>query len=226
MFERTHHQRIEKLLHAFDSELLAQTQCYFGGGTAIALQLNEYRESVDVDFICSFNEGYRKLRNTVTEASLGALLTTDIAHLRPVRFDQIGIRTVLEVDGTPIKLEILSEGRISVEGQTTHALPVPVLANIDLYAEKLLANADRGQDRSVRSRDIIDLAVMIEHWGPIPTQAWIKARTAYGNQLDRAYDSACRLINDRQYLRGCLADMQMDPEWLLRIPKLLERTAE
>ena len=221
MFKRPHHQRIDKLLQTFNVDLLTQTQCYFGGGTAITLQLGEYRESVDVDFVCAFNEGYRTLRNTVTEHSLGALLSTDAVYLRPVRFDQIGIRTVLEIDGAPIKLEILSEGRISLAGQRTPKLSVPTLVPADMFAEKLLANADRGQDRSVLSRDIIDLAVMIEHWGPIPEQAWTKARAAYGEQLDRAYASACRLIRDRRYLRGCLTDMQMDADWLDRIPARL-----
>lgn len=222
MFKRPHHQRIHTLLQAFNVELLMQTQCYFGGGTAIALQLGEYRESVDVDFVCAFSEGYRTLRNTVAEDNLGALLNAEVGYLRPVRFDQIGIRTILEVDGTPIKLEILSEGRIALSGRRTPDLPVPTLVPADMFAEKLLANADRGQDRSVLSRDIIDLAVMIGHWGPIPEQAWTKARAAYGAQLDRAYANACRLIGDRRYLRSCLAEMQMDADWLERIPALLE----
>ena len=221
LFKRPHHQCIEKLLNSFNVELLIQTQCYFGGGTAIALQLDEYRESLDVDFVCAFNEGYRTLRNTVTEDNLGALLNTDIVHLRSVRFDQIGIRTTLEIDGTPIKVEILSEGRIAIAGQRTPNLPVPTLVPTDLFAEKLLANADRGQDSSVLSRDIIDLAVMIEHWGPIPEQAWIKAREAYGAQIDRAYASSCRLIGNRRYLRSCLNNMQMDEDWLDRLPVLL-----
>jgi hypothetical protein len=58
MFERAHHQRIVKVLRAFNSNILNQTQCYFGGGTAIALSLAEYRESRDVDFLCASNEGY------------------------------------------------------------------------------------------------------------------------------------------------------------------------
>ena len=41
MFERTHHQLIEKLLHCFDSERLRAANCYFGGGTAIVLSPGE-----------------------------------------------------------------------------------------------------------------------------------------------------------------------------------------
>ncbi len=51
MFERPHHQRIAKFLATLDAEFLAQSGCYFGGGTAIVLSLNEYRESMDVDFL-------------------------------------------------------------------------------------------------------------------------------------------------------------------------------
>lgn len=45
--------------------------CYFGGGTAIVLQLDEYRESLDVDLMCASQDGYRALRDTVNNGSLG-----------------------------------------------------------------------------------------------------------------------------------------------------------
>jgi len=59
MFERPHHQRIGKILHAFNAALLHETKCYFGGGTAIVLSLDEYRESLDIDFLCASNDGYQ-----------------------------------------------------------------------------------------------------------------------------------------------------------------------
>jgi hypothetical protein len=74
MFDRQHHQRIVKVLHAFNSDILSETKCYFGGGTAIVLSLAEYRESLDIDFLCAANEGYRLLRNTISQDSLGTLL--------------------------------------------------------------------------------------------------------------------------------------------------------
>lgn len=45
MYKRAHHQHVFKLLQALDGALLEQTECYFGGGTAIVLSLDEYRES-------------------------------------------------------------------------------------------------------------------------------------------------------------------------------------
>jgi Nucleotidyl transferase AbiEii toxin, Type IV TA system len=209
MFKRPHHQRIAQVLAALDSALLEQAQCYFAGGTAIVLLLDEYRESLDIDFLCASNAGYRLLRNTVTH-ELGPLLTQPIRHLREVRADRYGIRTTLEVDGVPIKLEIVSEGRIAIEGGFDPVLKVPTLSRIDMFAEKLLANADRGQDKSVMSRDIIDLAMMMAQWGPIPLPAWEKAELAYGAHLGRAYAQALALVRDEDYLAGCLRKMQMD----------------
>lgn len=221
MFDRPHHQRIEKLLHCFNSELLLQAECYFGGGTAIVLSLGEYRESVDVDFLCASKAGYRLLRNTVSHRGLGALLQQPVTHLREVRADFYGIRTFLEIDDVPVKVEIVSEGRISIQGEQHLVFGVPTLSREDMYAEKLLANTDRGSDKSVYSRDIIDLAMMIAHWGAIPEPAWAKVRDAYGKSADTAYNAAIALISDRNYLTSCLAKMHMDLSLVERIHSIL-----
>ncbi len=208
-FKRPHHQRIAQVLAALDAKLLQQAACFFAGGTAIVLALDEYRESLDIDFLCASNDGYRLLRNTVGD-DLGPLLTQPLKHLRAVRADRYGIRTTLAIDGVPIKLEIVSEGRIAIEGSLDPILGVPTLARNDMFAEKLLANADRGLDKSVMSRDLIDLAMMMTHWGPIPPQAWKKAEAAYGAHLRKAFAQAVTLLQDESYLRQCLQKMQMD----------------
>lgn len=40
-------------------KLLSEAQCYFGGGTQLAMTYGEYRESRDVDFLCSSRDGFR-----------------------------------------------------------------------------------------------------------------------------------------------------------------------
>ena len=112
MFKRAHHQRVARILDALNAQLLTEAGCYFGGGTAIVLLLNEYRESVDVDLLCASHEGYRTLRNAVNENSLGPLLTQAMPLARAVRADRYGIRTFLMVDDVPIKFEIVREDRI------------------------------------------------------------------------------------------------------------------
>lgn len=119
MFERPHHRRILHVLQVLDASRLRQLQCWFGGGTAIALRHGEYRESVDIDFLISNRDGYRELRQSLSVSrSLAPILTADapgVGMRRELRADQYGIRTTLEVEGTPIKFEIVLEGRIEFE---------------------------------------------------------------------------------------------------------------
>ena len=211
MFRRPHHQRIAQLLGALDPDLLARAKCYFGGGTAIVLQLNEYRESVDIDFLCSDKQGYRTLRNAIAAPTLGAVLRTPVKHLRDVRTHRDKISTFLEIEATPIRVEFVLEARISINGAVDPVLGVPLLARDDMYAEKLLANTDRALDRSQMSRDIIDLAMMIQAWGPIPATALEKASEAYGQAIYEYFDRALEQMSDSRYRAECLRTMAMDP---------------
>lgn len=222
MYKRGHHRRIASLLHAFDATLLRETQCYFAGGTAIVLLLDEYRESVDIDFICASVEGYRTLRNIVSQQSLGVLMRTPVKNFRDdVRADRYGIRTFLEVDGQPIKIEIVSEGRIAVSGGDHPDFSVPVLSRNDMFAEKLLANTDRGMDKAMLSRDIIDIAMMLQAWGPVPDEAWLKVKHVYGASAEKAYRDAVQLVGNPDYLARCLSRMNMDEALVTQIPTWL-----
>ncbi|WP_295590094.1 nucleotidyl transferase AbiEii/AbiGii toxin family protein [uncultured Lamprocystis sp.] len=59
MYKRAHHRRIFSVLSQMDPDFLRAAACCFGGGTCLALVLDEYRESVDIDFLCAATEGYR-----------------------------------------------------------------------------------------------------------------------------------------------------------------------
>ncbi len=48
MFRRSHHNDILAVLRCLDGALHSGAGCYFGGGTAIVLALDEYRESVSM----------------------------------------------------------------------------------------------------------------------------------------------------------------------------------
>lgn len=224
MFKRPHHQRIEKILRALNSDLLVQAECYFGGGTAIVLSLDEYRESVDIDFLCSSKDGYRLLRNLVS-SDLGPLLLSPIKHIREVRTERDKFSTFLEVDGNPIKIEFIHEGNTTITGSIDPVLGIPILSREDMYAQKLLANADRGLDKATMSRDIIDLSVMIDKWGDIPGLAWDKAYAAYGDYLIRGFYNGIKVIQDRSYLASCLHRMGMDADYVDRIPLILDQAS-
>ncbi len=212
MFDRPHHNAIAQVLKALDAELLLRAGAWFGGGTAIVLKLGEYRESVDIDFLCSSKEGYRLLREATFGGSLDRVLApgAGVTVLREVRSDQYGIRTQLEAARTRVKFEIVREARIDLSGEMDPRLGVPVLTRADMYCEKLLANADRYADKAVLSRDIIDLSMMISRWGPIPKIAWDKAEAAYGQTVRTAYDKAVEMISNPAWLRKCIEGMAIE----------------
>ena len=225
MYKRPHHQRIAKILSSFDAERLSSAECYFGGGTAIVLSLGEYRESIDIDFLCSSNDGYRLLRNTVSN-ELGSLLKSPLKHLRDVRADRDAIRTVIEIDGQPIKVEFLKEGNSPVTGAVDAKFGVPTLSRNDMFTQKLLANADRGLDKATSSRDIIDLSMMIHHWKEIPQESIEKAKLAYGDLVIRGLNKSIEFIQNRTYLADCLDRMKMDPSSIEVIYSVFEQRFE
>lgn len=212
MFERAHHVRVAGVLHALDAELLAVSRCYFGGGTALALRYGEYRESVDIDFLVSDKAGYRNLREKARQSEgFNTLTRRPVAVLRPVVADQYGIRTVLEVDGEPIKFEIILEGRIALETPSPDEkiCGVTTLTALDMAASKLLVNSDRWADRTVFSRDVIDLA-MLEPGPDLLRRAIAKAESAYGSAIVTDLNAAIDYLRDNPHrLDDCLRELQM-----------------
>ena len=127
-FRRPRHRLVWQMLESLNGDLLARAKCWFGGGTRVAMELGEFRESVDVDFLCENRKGYRILRSTVTRSSLGDLASRPVELMRDVRADMYGIRTFLRVDGQPVKFEMIFEGRIPLTGEVRSPFPVEVLA--------------------------------------------------------------------------------------------------
>jgi hypothetical protein len=208
--KRPHHKKVLRLLNALSAELLEATACYFGGGTRIVLELDEYRESLDVDFLCANQDGYRELRNQVTSQSLGGIFADQPMLLRDVRADMYGIRTFVEIDSQPVKFEIIREARIPLAGTNIPDLPVPCLDHSTAIAEKFLANADRGLDKSTRSRDLIDLAFMVGSWDHSQISQGLElAKSAYGDSVLNLLDSALELFDDGDYRKQCLSDLEV-----------------
>lgn len=209
--KRPHHKTVLAALRAFDAAFLARCECYFGGGTRIVLALGEYRESADIDFLCASRDGYRALRSTVTDTSLGRIAKSRLGLAREVIADRYGIRTFLDVGGEKLKLEIILEGRISLAGGSADELPVPALDAASCCAEKFLANADRWNDESVLGRDAIDLAFMAAQWEPAALRAGFATATgAYGKIVaNAARRSATKLVEQPAWRRRCVAALNL-----------------
>ena len=214
-FQRPHHQRIARVLGALNGPLLRENNCLFGGGTAIALRYGEYRESVDIDFLVSNVTRYRALRQLLTgPAGIMAIVVSGVgavSQTREVRADQYGIRTVVSVDGHPIKFEIILEGRIALAAPTPsdEICGIATLTALDMATSKLLANSDRGGDDGVFSRDLIDLAMMAPKL-VLLREAVRKAEGAYGQSILRDLQKAINAIQTRPgRLERCMQVMAM-----------------
>lgn len=215
MFERPLHQRIAQVLCSLNGTLLKEHSCLFGGGTVITLRFGEYRESVDIDFLLSDLAHYRNLRQLLTGSDgINALLQPGkplLTQLRDIRADQYGIRTMLSVDGQPIKFEIVLEGRINFTVPTAKDVlcGISTLTILDMAASKLLANSDRWADDGVFSRDLIDLAMMQPKL-PLLRQAIAKSESAYGQAIRVDLGKAIHQLQHRQgWLERCMQAMAM-----------------
>jgi hypothetical protein len=211
MYSRARHTAVGKVLSALNSEFLGRSKCFFGGGTRVVLELKEYRESADIDFLCSDRDGYRALRSTITNTSLGKMAARPITLAREVKADQYGIRTIVSVGEELIKFEIVREARIDLGGMPVEGIQVPCLDRRSCFAEKLLANDDRWIDESVLNRDVIDLAYMIEAWKPdLFLEGMRLAQQAYGDTVLKSIRSAAqKLMDEKTYFKKCVEGLRV-----------------
>lgn len=209
-FTRPEHRAVAAALRAMDHGLLTACQCWFGGGTEIVLDLGEYRLSKDIDFLCADVDGYRELRALATAGGTAALFGAGIREIRAFRCDQYGIRSIVEANGIALRFEIVREARIALDGRPDPALGVPRLSAADRISEKLLANADRCQDRSTAFRDAVDLGMLALHRGPFPPSAYAKAERAYGDDIGRKLAWVLERLSDPQQSGAAAAALGMD----------------
>jgi Nucleotidyl transferase AbiEii toxin, Type IV TA system len=211
-YRRPHHRAVNEILQALDGAFLQQTACYFGGGTRLALAFDEYRESRDIDFLCSSRPGYALLRSEVSEQSLGRILRKELSLAREVRADRDGIRTFFAIDQMRIKFEILLEARIDLTGAIDRDLGVPALTIEHAIAEKFLANTDRGLDDSSLARDLIDLAFVAAHVDQRQLQAGFAiAEQAYGSAVGRTLALTLeRFTTNRARAKSCIETLAID----------------
>ena len=213
MFDHPHHQKIHLILDSLDAPIFHEVGAYFGGGTLITLLHNEYRWSKAVDFICPVGPGYRRLRELVGQNNNNPATffhkTELLEFPRHLFADQYGVRFLVVADGEPIKFEIVAENRIQLEKYDEFEwTKLPCLSEIDRFAEKLLANADRWNDESIQSRDLIDLAVLRVN-RKIPEHAIEKSEVAYP-VIDPLKNALRKFRNSQKYQNKCFDTLQIE----------------
>ena len=209
-FNRPEHRAVAAALRTMDHDLLSRCKCWFGGGTEIVLELGEYRLSKDMDFLCSDADGYREIRSLVASRGASALFGGDVRQERAFRSDQYGVRGIISVSGIPLRFEIVREGRIGLGGRSDLALGVPRLVEADRIAEKMLANADRCQDRSTACRDAVDLGMLALYRGPFPEASLEKAEHAYGDEVVQKISWVLERLSDDEERGRAATSLGMD----------------
>jgi hypothetical protein len=212
-FKNIHHQNILRILKALNSNLLEMNFAYFGGGTLIALDNQEYRCSKDIDFLCAVtSQGYKNLRSFVYEYGIQSLFDNNSnIQVKNPKTDQYGIRFIACTPEFKIKTEIIAEVRFTLDPpRYPQWSPVPCLSLNDCFTAKLLANSDRFMDSSVTSRDLIDLCILRLN-STIPQVSMEKAQNAY------------EVIRP---LKDAIVRFQSQPEWRLRCYEILQIQAD
>ncbi|MCC5611069.1 nucleotidyl transferase AbiEii/AbiGii toxin family protein [Nostoc sp. CHAB 5834] len=220
-FKLDHHNKILTILECLNCEVLRKGSAYFGGGTLLALDFEEYRWSKDVDFLSSVGtEGYRYLRTAIFDNG-HEVLFNDLSKIQIAgnsTTDQYGIRMLIFVNDVPIKTEIIAETRFQLDPpRYPKWSPVPCLSLNDCFTSKLLSNSDRYADDGVESRDLIDLAIL-RLQSPIPKASIEKAEKAY--EVIRPLERAIELFQGRpDYREECFLGLQVDQA---QIPKIID----
>jgi len=213
MYRRERHQIIASLLSTLDGELLKQHQCYFGGGTAIAMRYGEFRTSFDIDFLIADNSNFVDLKSLVRGQGFAALIKPDfrstVIGSDPI-MDKYAIRGSMRLLTENLKFEIVVEGYLTLDEPSDEDFVngIASLTEVDLVATKLLANSDRFSDDGTFNRDAIDLAFM-EINKISKSRGYQKALSAYGADVERNLIKA-------------IDNLQSNPDWLDRCMNFME----
>ena len=206
-----HHAAIKSALSQFNTQYLYDNRILFGGGTRIALELDEFRKSVDIDFICPNKASYRAVRTQVTNSSFGQLVDTPLTLHRDIRADRDAVRSIIDVDGITIKLEFVSFDDYQLNPQPDVLWGVPVIDRDSCFITKILANADRY--RSEPKKDIVDLLMMFHYWGEPSEAVWDEVDAHYGPIAEENLINALQGVVDvPDYLHKTIKVCEMDAD--------------
>lgn len=205
-----HHEAIKYALSHFNLSYLQEHNILFGGGTRIALDLDEYRTSIDIDFLCPNKKSYRAVRTQVSSNSLGELVASPLTFLREIRSDRDAVRTFIKSNGCNIKLEFVSFDNYNLQAEVQPKWNVPIIDVNSCFITKLLANADRF--REPVKKDIVDLIKMYEAWGEPNNLVWDEVDSHYGSAgYNSLRDALNAIANDPLCLEKTFDVCEINP---------------
>lgn len=222
-FLRQHHRLIARALENFNADYLRANRILFGGGTRIALELGEFRESVDIDFLCPDVDAYRAVRSEVSNVSLGRLVKQDFVYPKDIRPDRDAVRCFIRIEETAVKLEFVACADYPLNPSPAMPFGVPMIDRESCFAVKFLANADRCS--MMPFKDIFDLLAMYDawrnHWQPGLALAYsVYSEKTVPGGLEKALSDLIR--QPEKYRETAVSQLQMDAAFC---QKLIRETA-
>lgn len=215
-FKLEHHSLIESALSNFNADFFIENRIFFGGGTRIALELEEFRKSIDIDFLCPDKQSYRAVREHVTNVSLGKLVKKDFEYAREIMFNRDSVRVMFKYMGSPLKLEFVCFDNYDLNCISDEQFPVPYLDRESCFYTKLMSHTDRCMSHPYK--DIVDILAMYDSWGDIPASAFLKAESHYGQSIRSSLIRAVAdVISNQDIYSGRFRDLDIDDKYAHRL---------
>jgi len=194
-YELSRHRAIESVLSILNVDFIKAHGILFCGGTRLTLENNEYRESLDIDFVPKNLKLFSDLRQEFTKNGARNLFidekmnANEISPVNEFRIDRYGIRFIVKTLCCPVKFEIFSEDRLSFSDAVftgAGELSIPATAMKDQFAAKFISNCDRVFDRSTFLKDFVDLSILMNRYPELSNYAFRVASDIYGEKHIRA----------------------------------------
>ena len=147
------------VIDSLNTEVFDRFNLLWCGGSMLAAQSNNYRLSLDIDFIAN-KADYNLFYEWMLDNQPSNLLNNTSLTTGEVRRDRFGVKFPVVCNNTAIKLEIIAEERFILDTPPSVPSQISKLVFEDRIVSKLFANRDRWIDDSSYCRDLIDLAVL------------------------------------------------------------------
>lgn len=204
------HIMIYDILKNINVELLNEYSIYLTGGIAINLLCNKFRDTKDINLLCSNNIQFTRFRNMVQEGGITELFLNSCILLRDEsRIDQHTVRNAIVYNDEIIKFEIAYDPRIKITDKCQYMMDIPALTTRDLITTKLYASFDRTCSRDNLSKDILDLCVMYRIF-PCEFESIIESTDILWRYCLDAYMKNICLLYEKNYLKFVATELRLD----------------
>ena len=217
-------------LGCMDVQLFEESQGLLEGGALAALECGNFRAIRDIDFLygSAFSDSIRMMRNAgpapLFKDTRGLEFPMRRMELRKkgLRDSELPLRVSFTEHGRMIRFAVRIRGETLGfkflkwmlpddfdPGRAVPGIPVPCLSLEDMFAVKLVANANRWNTPRALLRDVIDMAALAGRHGGIPERAFRKAEAWGYIDAAEALGKALEALEDTEWQRECFDSLKV-----------------